>query len=271
MLLIGVPQRRHGPAGATVDIDGAGSGSVDAGRDPLRTAAGTDVLEQQPPRRGHEAAERRRRRGPRPDERRDALDPQHLVLADVADARERSLVEQRLRDRESGSRRVAEPAHRLAGIEFGCQQVRPEPAEARVECFGALLEQLDDRGIEADRHGARHLEDEPGPRWRPAPSLARPVAVPRAVHPQVRPDDEAVVEPDQQVLAERLDGGDVAADHPPDLGDRSRPAGPCRGDGPAHEVWPKARRGPEERVAFGHSGVRRQRGDAGGTGGHAQA
>ena len=39
-----------------------------------------------------------------------------------------------------------------------------------------------------------------------APALTRPVAVPRAVHPQVRPHLEAVVEPDQQVLALRLDG-----------------------------------------------------------------
>ena len=43
--------------------------------------------------------------------------------------------------------------------------------------------------------------------------------MPRAVHPQVRPELEAVVEPDQQVLAERLDRGDLAAD------DALRPAG----------------------------------------------
>ena len=33
------------------------------------------------------------------------------------------------------------------------------------------------------------------------------------------------------------------------------PAGPRRGDGAADEVRPETRRRPEERVAFGHSGV----------------
>ena len=91
-----------------------------------------------------------------------------------------------------------------------------------MERLGALFEELDDRGVEADRDRARDLEDEPRPRRRPAPALARPVAMPRAVHPQVRPDLEAVVEADQQVLAERLDRGDLVTD------DAARPAGPDR-------------------------------------------
>ena len=52
--------------------------------------------------------------------------------------------------------------------------------------------------------------------------------MPRAVHPQVGPDLEAVVEPDQQVLAERLDRGDLPADDPAHLRDRTRAAGPRR-------------------------------------------
>ncbi len=72
-----------------------------------------------------------------------------------------------------------------------------------MERLGALLEQLDDRGVEADRDRARDLEHEPGAGRRPAPALARPVAMPRAVHPEVGPELEAAVEPDQQVLAER--------------------------------------------------------------------
>ena len=95
-----------------------------------------------------------------------------------------------------------------------------------MERLGALFEELDDRGVEADRDRARDLDDEPCPRRRPPPALARPVAVPRAVHPEVRPDLEAVVEPDQQVLAERLDRGDLVADDARDLRDRAGAGGP---------------------------------------------
>ena len=97
-----------------------------------------------------------------------------------------------------------------------------------MERLGARLEQLDHGGVEADRDRARDLEHEARPTGRPAPALARPVAVPRAVHPEMRPQLEAVVEPDQQVLAERLDRGDRRARDP------ARPAapGPGRRPGP---------------------------------------
>ena len=96
-----------------------------------------------------------------------------------------------------------------------------------MERLGALLEQLDDRGIEADGDRARHLEDEPRTSRRPAPALPGPVAMPRPVHPQVRPDLEAVLESDQQVLAERIDRGDLVPDDPVDL--RARAPGRSRG------------------------------------------
>ena len=118
----------------------------------------------------------------------------------------------------SARRRIAQPAQRLVGIEVGRQEVRSEAGERSVERLGALLQQLDDRGIEADRHRARDLEDEPSPRRRPPPALARPIAMPRPVHPQMRPDHKPVVEPDQEVLAERLDRGDLVPDDALDLG-----------------------------------------------------
>ena len=151
----------------------------------------------------------------------------------------------------SGSRR-----RRIASacVEVGRQQVRPEPPERRVERLGALLEELDDRGIEADRDGARDLQHEPGTTGRAPPALAGPIAVPRAVHPQVGPDLEAVVEPDEQVLAERLDRGDLAADDAADLRDGARAGRPCGCDGPPDQVRSESRRGPEEGVALGHSG-----------------
>ncbi len=121
-----------------------------------------------------------------------------------------------------------------------------------MERLGPLLEQLDDGGVEADRDRARDLEHETARAGRSPPRLAGAVAVPRAVHPQMRPDLEPAVEADQQVLAERLDRGDLPADEPRHLRDRAGSAGPRRRDGPADQVRPQARGGPEERVAFGH-------------------
>ena len=72
-----------------------------------------------------------------------------------------------------------------------------------MDDLGAALEQLDDRGVEADRDGAGDLDDECRARWRPAPRLAGPVAVPRPVQPEVRPQLEPAIELDQQVLARR--------------------------------------------------------------------
>ena len=93
------------------------------------------------------------------------------------------------------------------------------------------------------------------PAGRSAPALAGPIAVPRTVHPQVRPDLQAVVKADQQVLAERLDRGDLVTDDAGDLGDGAWACGPSGCNDAADEVRPKTRRRPEERVAFGHSGV----------------
>src|SRR6185312_17537651 len=87
---------------------------------------------------------------------------------------------------------------------------------------------------------------------RAAPPFTGAVAVPRPVHPQVRPQFEAAVEPDQQVLALRLDRVDPLPDDPLDLRHGSRTLGPCSHDVTTHEVWAEALRGPEERVTFGH-------------------
>ena len=106
-------------------------------------------------------------------ERRDALDPQELVLVDVADAGQRPLVEQRLGDRESRPRWIAQPSDRFVGVELGREQVRPELSERRVERLGALFEELDDRRIEADGDRARDLDRRAAPSP-PADASARP-------------------------------------------------------------------------------------------------
>ena len=94
-----------------------------------------------------------------------------------------------------------------------------------MDDLGAALEELDDRRVEADGDGARDLEDERGARRRAAPRLARAVAVPRAVQPEVRPQLEAAVELDEQVLAGGVDGVDLLADDARDL----RPRAGARG------------------------------------------
>ena len=115
--------------------------------------------------------------------------------------------------------------------------------------FGARLEQLHDRRVEADRDGVRDLDDQDRPGCRSAPRLAGSIAVPRPVHPEMSPDLEPVRAADEQVLADRLHRFDRRADEPADLGAVPR-AG--RGDDARDEMWPQPRRGPGQRVAFGH-------------------
>ena len=79
--------------------------------------------------------------------------------------------------------------------------------------------------------------------------------MPRAVHPQVGPELQPAVEPDQQVLALRFDRVDALADDPLDLRDRPGTLGAGRAHVPPDEVRPQAGGGAEERVAFGHGGL----------------
>ena len=129
---------------------------------------------------------------------------------------------------------------RLSAVEVGREQVGPEPRERRMDGLGARLEQFDDGGIETDGDRPIDLEDEPGTAGWAAPSFAGAVAVPRAVHPQVGPQLEAAVEPDQQVLALRLDRVDPLPDDPLDLRDGSRTLGPCSHDVTTNEVRAEA-------------------------------
>ena len=60
---------------------------------------------------------------------------------------------------------------------------------------------------------------------------------------------------DEDARAAMKRGIDALADDPLDLWHRSGPLRPRRKDVATHEVRAQALRGPEERVAFGHSGV----------------
>ena len=96
----------------------------------------------------------------------DPLVEQGLVAPDVADPGEGVLIEERGRDRQPGTVGVAKPRPSLRGVGrtlVGRQEVRPEAGERGMDRLGARLEQLDDRRVEADGDGTRHLEDEPRP------------------------------------------------------------------------------------------------------------
>ena len=141
----------------------------------------------------------------------------------------------------------------FGGIERRIEEVGAELPERGMDPLSPGLEELDDRRIEADRDRARHLEDEPRAGRRPLPGFTRPVPVPRPVHPQVRAELQAAVEPDDEVLADRVDGIDRASDEAVRLRDGTWTVGARRGDGPPDEVRPQTRGGPEQRVAFRHS------------------
>jgi hypothetical protein len=68
----------------------------------------------------------------------------------------------------------------------------------------------------------------------------------------VRPQLEAAIEPDEQVLALRLDRIDASTDDPPHLGHGTGTLRPRGEDVAPDEVRPQSRRGPMERVALRH-------------------
>ena len=245
-------------ASAAVGVQRPGRPPITRGGDPFGPAPRVDVGTHQAPGGRDQALQRRIVERSDGHERGDALDPEDLVLVDVADPGQRPLVQQRHRDLEVGALRCPESLVRLGGVEIGRDQIGTQPRERRVEALAARLEELHDRRIEADGDRAVDLQHQPGPTWRPAPPLPRPIAMPRAVHPQVGAELQTTVEADQQVLALGLHGIDAPADDPVDLWDSTRTLGASGPHVPPDEVWPQPGGGPEERVAFGHGGSARR-------------
>ncbi len=168
-------------------------------------------------------------------ERVDALDEQHLVLVHVPDPGHGTLVQEGFRDGQAGSRRVTQTSNCLGGIEFVCAQVRAESAERRMERGRPAFQELDHGGVEADGNCTGDLEDQRRPARRAAPPLPGRVAMPGAGHAEVRPQFQPVGEADQQVLAVRLDGQDLRADHA--VHARTRDAGPGGEQRAPGQVW----------------------------------
>src|SRR5262249_14989453 len=151
---------------------------------------------------------------------------QGLVLVDVADAGEGSLVEEAFGDRPLRGLRRAEPSAGLLGVlraEGRAKQVGSQARQRRVDPLEARFEELERWAVEADRDRVRRLEHELCACGRPPPALALRVAMPRTVHPEVAAELEAVVEANQEMLALGLDRRDVAADESVDL----RAGQPC--------------------------------------------
>src|SRR5262249_31213613 len=85
------------------------------------------------------------------------------------------------------------------------------------------------------------------------PRFAGAVAVPGAVESEVRAQLETAVELDEQVLARGVDGIDLLADDPRNLGARQPRTG--AGDDAPGQVWPQRDGDSCERVPFRHQAI----------------
>ena len=141
--------------------------------------------------------------------RADARVPAGLGPPQVADARDRALVEQRIADR---PRRVApaQPAQEALGVELVGQHVGSERRETPVETRARLGQQLEHGPVELDDLVRRRAQHEPGAPRRPAPPARPLVGAPDARHPQVGVQHEVALEAQEQMLAVGVDGADGA-------------------------------------------------------------
>ena len=176
-----------------------------------------------------------------------------LALPQVADARDRALVEQRVADR---PRRVvlAQPRQEAALVELGGEDVGAEPGDALVEARARRRHELEHGPVELHDRVAGGAQHEPRAARRAPPALAVAVDAPRAGHAQVRVDDAVALEAQEQVLAVGVDGLDRAPGQL--LGPAVGPeAGVGRGQlvrDPAVQDRADPVRGVMDRVALGH-------------------
>ena len=126
----------------------------------------------------------------------DAAQEAQLVDIHVAEPGQVALLAQRDRDRHVGC--DGDASHRLVGVPVGAEQVGSEVVEP-VGLLGCR-EHLDHAEVEADGHGGRRLDHDPGLPAGPAPPLPRPVHPPLPLHLEVRVQHE-VADAHQQVLA----------------------------------------------------------------------
>ena len=109
-----------------------------------------------------------------------------------------------------------------------------------------VADELHHRSAEADGDHVIGLEQGFDLPRRPAPSVAAFVEMPRALHPHVGVDREAVVKSDQQMLAYWLDLGDGRS------GQALQCVGTSGEDSLAFEALAQRRGGSPDGVALGH-------------------
>ena len=179
---------------------------------------------------------------------RDGECVQHLALVDVADPATDALVEQCHGGRGVAASELGESSGRgvevgLGRREVGAEMRRPGPAARRSphEAHPGCREADGDPVVVG-------LDDDSGRRSRALPSFATAIQVPAPRHHHVGLEHLTVVEPDEQVLALRLDRLDPrarrdGADQPRRLEAHDRPLDERRAQ--------SAGRSPDG-VAFGH-------------------
>jgi hypothetical protein len=119
-----------------------------------------------------------------------------------------------------------------------------------MDRHGAGVQKLDRRGVEAGTDAQRRLEDGNGPRSRPAPLLARAVAMPRAMQPEVGVERQPAGKIDEQVFAAGSDRNHVAPHDPIQCGTTRATAGVD--DRLTGHCLTEHMRDARQRVAFRH-------------------
>ena len=120
-----------------------------------------------------------------------------------------------------------------------------------MEFDGAVLHQLGDWRVEADDNVLGDFEHDTRPPGGHFPPLAGRVAMPGSAHAQVGMQREAIVEADQHVLSQRLNGCDSGADDA--VNGWTRRSGFRGQDGLADQQRPEGGGRLVDRVAFRHS------------------
>ena len=136
------------------------------------------------------------------------VDPQgvqRLAADDVADARRDRLVEQDLADGPGAGRTRARTLDGDVDARVGIEQIRAEVSQGRVKGDAGPVEQLEHGPAELHGAGSVGAQRQPGIPRRATPRLALGVDVPYPGHAQVRMEDAAVLEGQEQMLAPRLD------------------------------------------------------------------
>jgi hypothetical protein len=181
------------------------AGSRCAARSAGAARTFTEVREHARTRRRDERAEPavvdRRQRG----KRVEPAGEERLAFVDVADAGERSLIEERVAD--WGVAECSQAAASVVDVEALGEDVRTERRECLV--VAGMANGADHRGAKDDGDRLGNAYDERGEPGRTLPSLARAIKVNAPMHPEVNAQRRPSVEVDEEVLSPGFDRRDA--------------------------------------------------------------